>query len=211
MRSLVAVAMHSLSPQVRNAESVVSPQSDTCPGYPTTPSISYEQKIVVAYGPTLVATENGLEIQGEWTHETLLEADGEFYQAQEQADVGPLNTFRDPFVFCDPNDGKLYMLLEGNVGGANKSEQRCTDEDITHEDITDEDIGDEAFRTQLQTEGTTIPSEASWYNGNVGLAASVNDSLTDWELRSALLTATCVNQELERPHFAFGQHLILVL
>jgi levansucrase len=181
------LAQHSLSPQV------IEPTSDTYPGYPTTPGISYEQKIAVAYGPTLVATDTGLEIQGEWTHEILLEADGQFYQTQEQADVGPLNAFRDPFVFRDPNDSKIYMLLEGNVGGARKSEQRCANEDI----------GSEAFRTQLQTEGVVIPPEAPYYNGSIGLAASVNDSLTDFELRPALVTATCVNQELERPHFVF--------
>lgn len=177
------------------AQHSLSPQSDTYPGYPTTPGISYEQKIAVAYGPTLVATANGLEIQGEWTHEILLEADGEFYQTQEQADVGPLNAFRDPWVFRDPNDGNIYMLLEGNVGGANKSEQECAPEDL----------GSEEFRNQLEAEGVVIPDEAPWYNGNVGIAASVNNSLTDFELRPPLLTATCVNQELERPLFIFHE------
>jgi levansucrase len=181
-------AAHSLSSQV------IAPASDTYPGYPTTPGISYEQKLAVAYGPTLVATESGLEIQGEWTHEVVLEADGEWYQTQEQADVGPLNAFRDPWVFRDPNDGVLYMLFEGNEGGALKSEQECAPEDI----------GDETFQTQLASEGVVIPEEAPWYNGNVGLAVSVNDSLTEWELLPPLLTATCVNQELERPIFVFN-------
>lgn len=171
-------------------------------GEPTNTEITYEQRLAVAYGPKLVADENGVRLEGEWQHDILLEADGEWYQTQEQADVGPLNAFRDPWVFRDPNDGNLYMLFEGNVGGANKSEQTCAPEDI----------GSTAFQEQLEADGITIPEEASNYNGNVGLAVSVDGSLTNWELLPPLLSATCVNQELERPLFVFhdGKYYLFV-
>jgi levansucrase len=171
-------------------------------GEPRNGEITYEQRIAVAYGPKLVVTENGVTLEGEWQHDILLEADGEWYQTQEQADVGPLNAFRDPWVFRDPNDGNLYMLLEGNVGGANKSEQECAPEDI----------GSAAFQEQLEADGVEIPEEASHYNGNVGLAVSVDGSLTNWELLPPLLSATCVNQELERPLFVFqdGKYYLFV-
>jgi levansucrase len=170
------------------------PQSDTYDGYPRTPGISYEQRIAVAWGPAIkvnpVATpENAVRLEGAFQHKIILEADGTNYQTQAQADVGPLNAFRDPWVFEDPKDGKLYMLFEGNVGGALKSQQSCKPEDL----------GDAAFRASLPA----TPQEAPWYNASIGLAAAKNDDLTSWELLAPLLTANCVNQELERPHFVF--------
>ena len=174
----------------------LSPQSG-CGYSGCTQGISYEQKIAVAFGPTLVADDNGVRFEGAWQHKVILEADGKFYQTQAQADVGPLNAFRDPFVFRDPKDGRLYMLLEGNTGGASKSTQSCKPEEI----------GDASFRAGVQ-----VPREAAWHNGNVGLAAAVNDDLTTWELLPPLLSANCVNQELERPHFVFkdGKYYLFV-
>jgi levansucrase len=166
----------------------VTPQSG-CPYDNCTAGISYEQRIAVAWGPKLKLERDRVSFEGTWQHKIILEADGKYYQTQEQADVGPLNAFRDPWVFEDPNDGKIYMLLEGNVGGAQKSAQTCAPEDL----------GDAAFRATLPA----TPKEAAWYNGNVGLAASVGDNLTNWELLPPLLQANCVNQELERPHFIF--------
>ncbi len=164
------------------------PQS-ACPYDNCTAGISYLQRIAVAYGPTLKIDGDKLSFEGEWKHKIILEADGRYYQTQEQADIGPLNAFRDPWVFEDPKDGKIYMLIEGNVGGAKKSEQTCGPEDL----------GDAPFRNTLPA----TPKEAAWYNGSIGLAQSKNDSMTEWELLPPLLEAQCVNQELERPHFVF--------
>jgi levansucrase len=168
---------------------LLRPQSDTYDGYPRNPGISYEQRIAVAWGPKVNVVGDTVSLEGEWTHKIILTADGKYYQTQQQADVGPLNAFRDPWVFEDPKDGKIYMLIEGNVGGGLKSQQTCAPEDL----------GDANFRATLPA----TPREAPWFNGNIGLAAAVNDDMTNWELLPPLLTANCVNQELERPHFVF--------
>lgn len=46
-----------------------------------------------------------------------------------------------------------------------------------------------------------LPEEAPYYNGAVGLASAQGNDPTSWTLQAPLLTAKCVNQELERPHF----------
>ena len=167
----------------------VRPQSDTYNGYPRNGDISYEQRIAVASGPTIKVSGETVSLEGSFTHKIILTADGKFYQTQAQADVGPLNAFRDPWVFEDPKDKKIYMVLEGNVGGAAKSRQSCQPEDL----------GDAGFRATLPA----APKEAPWYNASIGLAGAVGDDMTNWELLPPLITANCVNQELERPHFVF--------
>lgn len=161
------------------------------------PGISYEQKIAVAWGPKLKVVGGQVIFDGAWRHKVILRADGTYYQTIQQSDVGDLYAFRDPWVFRDPADQKLYMLFEGNVGGI-KSQQRCAPEDI----------GDAAYRASVQ-----VPETARNWNGAIGLAVSAGNSaatgadltasLTNWKLTPPLLTARCVNQELERPHFVF--------
>lgn len=150
--------------------------------------VSFEQRLVTASGPTARVVGGRVVFEGEWQHRVVVRADGSWYQTLAQADVGPLYGFRDPWVFRDARDGKLYMLFTANVGGT-QSQQRCGPEDL----------GDAAFRASLGE----LPAEAPWYNGAVGLAVADGENLNSWTLLAPLLTASCVNQELERPHFVF--------
>jgi len=67
----------------------------------------------------------------------------------------------------------------------------------------------ETKRTHLLFEANTplspadreaIPPDRRPFNGSVGVAVSDSGDPLEWELRSPLLTAPGVNQELERPH-----------
>ncbi|MBG5721974.1 glycoside hydrolase family 68 protein, partial [Pseudomonas aeruginosa] len=149
------------------------PQSGS--GFPGT-GVSFEQRLVTASGPTARGGGGRVVFDGEWQHRVVVRADGTRYQTLAQADVGPLYGFRDPWVFRDPGDGRLYMLFTANVGGT-QSQQRCGPEDL----------GDPGFRAGL---GELSP-EAPWYNGAVGLAVADGENLNSWTLLAPLLTASC--------------------
>ncbi|MFB6126151.1 MAG: glycoside hydrolase family 68 protein [Halolamina sp.] len=76
--------------------------------------LSYTQHIAVAEGGELVATADGVEIRGEWTHRPLLEPDGRRYETEAQSE-GMIYTFRDPWFFEDPATGDTHLLFEANV------------------------------------------------------------------------------------------------
>ena len=49
--------------------------------------------------------------------------------------------------------------------------------------------------------GHTVPADARYFTGNIGLARATSANLRKFKLLSPLVSANCVNQQLERPHF----------
>lgn len=131
-----------------------------------------------------------------WTrNEVVIEADGFFYQVQEQAE-GIIYSFRDPWFFIDPRTGHWYILFEGNTGlyPAAESCPEAAGTDIGSGDYTsgsgyggggDDDI------------------TAANFNGSVGIAMSPTKDMFQWSILPAILEAQCVNQQLERPHIIY--------
>ncbi|MFC6903714.1 glycoside hydrolase family 68 protein [Halalkalicoccus tibetensis] len=76
--------------------------------------LTYEQRLAVGSGGTIVADDAGLDIEGPFEHEILLEPDGDRYEREEQY-RGMIYTFRDPWFFEDPADGETYLLFEANT------------------------------------------------------------------------------------------------
>ncbi|WP_224267932.1 glycoside hydrolase family 68 protein [Haloprofundus salinisoli] len=74
--------------------------------------LTYTQRLAVGRGGTVETDENGLRIDGTWTHEVLLEPDGEYYEIEAQS-RGMIYTFRDPWFFED--EGTTYLLFEANT------------------------------------------------------------------------------------------------
>lgn len=163
------------------ADGQLVPQSGS--GFPNEGGIGFEQRIVLADGVKAEVVNGRVVFSGTWKHRVILRADGTLYQTVAQSDAGPLYGFRDPWAFRDPADGKRYVLFTGNMGGL-KSQQTCQPEDL----------GDAAFRAGLGA----LNAEMPLHNGAVGLA--VETAPGAWKLLNPLLTARCVNQELERPH-----------
>ncbi|SIR98747.1 levansucrase [Haladaptatus litoreus] len=89
----------------------------TAAGLGDEPELTYEQRICVGTGGTIVTDEEGFHIDGQWNHSVLLEPDGKHYQTQEQSmrQNGPIYTFRDPWFFEDPETEETYLLFEGNT------------------------------------------------------------------------------------------------
>lgn len=162
-----------------------SPQSSCSYGC-TTSGISFQQRLALAVG-TLKGDDSGVKVSGGFTHKIILEPDGALYQTEAQSKGGIIYSFRDPWIFKDPKDGNFYLLFEGNTGG-NGDQQTCKPENI----------GDAAFASTV-----TLPADAKYFNGNIGLARAVGNDLTRWELLPPLLNANCVNQQTERPHLVF--------
>jgi levansucrase len=100
---------------------IYDPESETVSLYYTAAGasgeteLSYTQRLAVAYGGSLTVDEGGgVSFEGSWTHETLAEPDGEWYEREEQS-RGMIYTFRDPWYFEDPETGDAYVLFEGNT------------------------------------------------------------------------------------------------
>ncbi len=99
-------------------------ERDVCPGdlyvYYTAAGeadeaeLTYSQRIAAASGGQLVVDDDGLSVEGPWTHEVLLEPDGEWYETEAQS-RGMIYTFRDPWFFEDPATGETHLLFEANV------------------------------------------------------------------------------------------------
>lgn len=86
----------------------------TAAGEEGAPELTYTQRLAVGYGGSISTTEDELTIEGPWTHELLLEPDGEYYEQEAQSE-GMIYTFRDPWFFEDPNTGETYLLFEANT------------------------------------------------------------------------------------------------
>lgn len=86
----------------------------TAAGYRDEEELSYQQRIAVGAGGTVETDEDGLSIDGPWSHEIILEPDGEYYEREEQS-RGMIYTFRDPWFFEDPVTGETCLLFEANT------------------------------------------------------------------------------------------------
>ncbi|MEW9673221.1 glycoside hydrolase family 68 protein [Ammoniphilus sp. 3BR4] len=138
--------------------------------------LTYEQRLATATAD--IMTTNSSVAFTNWSdHKIILEPDGQYYQTQEQANQGEFSyAFRDPYFFQDPKTGEEYILFEANSAGS-LGERTCRQENP----------------------GSDLMGEAKSYNGSIGMARAVNDSLTEFEILPPVLEANCVNEELERP------------
>ena len=131
------------------------------------------------------ADANGVWFAGESfrNNEIIAEADGKITRPRTVPGRPIIYAFRDPFVFQDPEDGQVYMAFEGNTAGR-AGTHRCTSKEIGP-----------------VPPGHHVPGDANLYTGNIGLARARGANLRRWTLLPPLLSADCVNQQLERPHF----------
>jgi levansucrase len=140
------------------------------------------QRLAMASG-RIHADSKGVYFTGFRNHRIIAEPDGVMYQTLEQSQAGPIiYAFRDPFVFTNPADGKVYALFEGNTGGEAGNYQ-CQPRDLGP-----------------LPPGSTVPEQSRFYTGNIGLMEATNAKLTKWKLLPPLLSANCTNQQTERPH-----------
>ena len=75
--------------------------------------LTYSQRIAAARGGGITVSPTGVGIDGPWTHEIILEPDGQYYETEKQA-RGMIYTFRDPWLFEDPATGETHLLFEAN-------------------------------------------------------------------------------------------------
>jgi levansucrase len=140
------------------------------------------QRLAHAAG-RIYADEDGVFFRGFRDHEIVAEADGEIYQTLEQSQAGPIiYAFRDPFVFRDPADHRIYALFEGNNAGV-AGTHTCDPHEVGRVPA-----------------GHQVPADARFYTGNIGLARVRGADMTRWELLAPVLSAECTNQQTERPH-----------
>lgn len=139
--------------------------------------------------------DKSVELSNHGEHMILAEADGEYYETQDQKTGDIIYSFRDPWFFKDPKTKKEYIIFEGNSAGYEKT-------------LDPENIGSEEFRKDHE-----VPAGAEDYNGNVGIASAENEDLTEFELLPPLLEADGVNQQLERPHVLVkgGQYYLFTI
>ncbi|WP_207921398.1 glycoside hydrolase family 68 protein [Micromonospora sp. KC721] len=143
------------------------------------------QRLATATG-RIHADDRGVWFTGFRNHKIIAEADGRFYQTLEQSQAGPIiYAFRDPFAFRNPDDDRTYILFEGNTGGV-AGEYQCQQRDLGK-----------------LPPGHTVPAEARYYTGNIGLMEATRSDLRSWRLLPPILSANCVNQQTERPHLVF--------
>lgn len=147
--------------------------------------LTYEQRIATATGK-IVADSNGVRFENWDKHRIILEPDGKYYQTVEQAKQGESGgyAFRDPMWFKDPNNGKEYILFEGNSGGT-----------VSERQFKPEYAGSAEYLQQHP-----VPAGAAHANGNIGIAEVVNGDLNNIKMLPPLVEANYVNEELERPH-----------
>lgn len=144
-------------------------------------------------GGQIHADDEGVWFTGFEDHQIIAEADGRLYQTLEQSEAGPIiYAFRDPFVFRDPTDHKIYALFEGNNGGV-AGTHRCDRKEIGR-----------------VPGGHVVPDDARYYTGNIGLMELRSPDFSQWRLLPPVLSAECVNQQTERPHLVVheGQYYL---
>ncbi|WP_027956014.1 glycoside hydrolase family 68 protein [Halobacillus kuroshimensis] len=139
---------------------------------------TFEQRLAKTTFEMDYDNKEGFQVTNNGDHQILAEADGEYYETQEQKTGSIIYSFRDPWFFQHPETGEEYIIFEGNTGGDEKTLEE------KHIGDVDEDV----------------PAGAEDYNGNVGIAKAENEDLTEFELMPPLLEANGVNQQLERPH-----------
>ena len=130
----------------------------------------------------VLTSEEGVSLTGFNEVKSLFSADGVFYQTESQ---NPYWNFRDPSPFIDPNDGKLYMVFEGNVGGERGSHI-----------VGKQEKG-------ILPPGHLDVGNAKYQVGCIGMAVAKDLTGEEWEILPPLVTAVGVNDQTERPHFVF--------
>jgi levansucrase len=145
------------------------------------------QRLAVASG-RIVANRSGVSFRGMRNHKIIAEPDGTYYQTPQQA-AGPDYAFRDPYVFRNPGDRRVYMAFEGNTGGP----------------VGSHPCG--ARENGPIPPGHQTMGEAGIFTGNVGLARATDRALRSFQLLPPLISADCVNRQTERPHFVFRDGL----
>lgn len=155
----------------------------TATGEKNETQLSYDQRLATATAE-ISTTKNGVAFKNWSQHKIILEADGKYYQTNEQ--TGPEESsyaFRDPYFFQDPKTGEEYLLFEANSAG------KLEDRTYKHEYI-----GSEAF---LQNH--VSPESSKAFNGSIGIAKATDKDLSKFKLLPPVLEANYVNDELERP------------
>ncbi|WEV50140.1 glycoside hydrolase family 68 protein (plasmid) [Acinetobacter sp. ESL0695] len=130
----------------------------------------------------LVTSDTGVTVEGFSTVKSLFSADGKYYQTEAQ---NPYWNFRDPCPFIDPNDGRLYMVFEGNVAGDRGSHT-----------VGPAELGS-------VPPGHTEVGGARYQVGCIGLAVATDLTGENWQILPPLVTAVGVNDQTERPHYVF--------
>ena len=156
----------------------------------------FEQRLAMSTG-RIHADDQSVWFTGFRNHRIIAEPEGTWYQTMEQsASGGIIYAFRDPFVFQDPEDGKVYALFEGNTGGV-AGDYVCQPRDLG----------------VLPPGQKEVPADAKNFTGNIGLMEATNAAMTQWRLLPPLLSANCVNQQTERPHVVFrdGNHYLFTI
>jgi levansucrase len=165
----------------------------TASGHDNTPppaATDLLQRLATATGQ-IHSDDRSVWFTGFRNHSIIAEADGRLYQTLEQSAGGPIiYAFRDPFVFRNPADDKTYILFEGNTPGR-VGEYRCQPRDLGP-----------------LPPGHVVPPESNLYTGNIGLAEAMTSNLRRFRLLPPILSANCVNQQLERPHFVFRDGMV---
>lgn len=119
----------------------------------------------------------------------LFEADGKFYQNEEQ---NPYWNFRDPCPFIDPKSGKRYMLFEGNVAGQRGAQ-----------------VVDEWDQGEVP-EANDVAGTVTYQAGCIGIAEALDSKGDKWRLLPPLITAKGVNDQTERPHIRFKEGKVYI-
>ncbi|MFW5974158.1 MAG: glycoside hydrolase family 68 protein [Natrialbaceae archaeon] len=86
----------------------------TAAGDEDSDDVTYTQRLAVGHGGRVDTSAERPRIEGPWSHEILLEPDGQWYETQAQSE-GMTYTFRDPWFFEDPQTGETHLLFESNT------------------------------------------------------------------------------------------------
>ncbi|GBR47398.1 levansucrase [Neokomagataea tanensis NBRC 106556] len=133
-------------------------------------------------------------------HIPLLHPDGHYYQTREQ---NPYVSFRDPYTFNDPaHPGKTYMVFAGNSSGV-RGDTPCDASDLGYQP------GEKYSETLDQVN----QSGAIFQRANIGLAVATRGDLTQWQFLPPLVSANCVNDQMERPQIYMqnGDYYLLTI
>jgi levansucrase len=132
------------------------------------------------------SSETGVTFSAEGDHKTVLMPDGVMYETTKQVEDAE---FRDPVTFEDPaHPGKVLMIFSGTTPHG-EHPPACTESDLGYQ------------KNDRQKESLRLinASGAGHYVGNIGLAIAQKSDETKWKLLQPILSARCVNREIERP------------
>ena len=187
----------------------------TAVGRKRQPVVRFEQRIAVTKAK--IATNTRGVSFTDWTpHQIIVAPEGVHYQTEIQSNYTPeglvepspgpsdepadgshniIYSFRDPWFFEDPVNGKSYLLFAANTPGT-PQEKTCSIDQI----------GNVSNRDKI------FPGVAD-YSGSVGIAVAPDpDNLFVWKRLPSIFHAQCVNQQLELPRFVFkdGKYYLFI-